>query len=184
MCDFPRQDQFLLEALHDAGVAGQVSPDHLYGHQSVQFAVSCFVDRAHAAFAQHLQDLVTIREDTSNFEGYAWIRVGRSAPSAAPSPIDARGGVEHRLVLGAWRGDYSRVLRAERGAARGAVRGPRRAALMALETLRCPRRYFHGFSLAASERPAKMQTVWKTNRRTCSESSGTRTRADSMKWEA
>ena len=86
MRDFSRQDQFLLKALQNAGMAGQFRTDHLERHQPVQLAVSGLVDRAHAAFAQHLQDLVTIREDASNFEGDACASSRRSAPSAAAEP--------------------------------------------------------------------------------------------------
>lgn len=69
MRDFACENQFLLKSLKNARMAGQVSPHHLYGHQPVQLSVSCLVDRAHAPFPQHLQDFVTIRDDTSNVEG-------------------------------------------------------------------------------------------------------------------
>lgn len=55
-------------------------------------------------------------------------------------------------------GDYRRVLRTERGATRGAVRSPRWAALLTVETLH-PRRDFHALSLAASKKSAKMDKL-------------------------
>ena len=54
------QDQFLLEALQNVGIVGQFAADDFQGDDAVQLAVHGLVDRAHAAFAEHLQDFVAV----------------------------------------------------------------------------------------------------------------------------
>ena len=58
MRDLVGKPQFLLEALDNRGIARQFRTDHLQRNRAVQLPVFGFVDRAHAAFAQHCKNLV------------------------------------------------------------------------------------------------------------------------------
>ena len=53
----------LLETVDDGGVAGQLRPDHLQGHQPVQLPVLRLVDGAHAAGAKNGENLIAPGED-------------------------------------------------------------------------------------------------------------------------
>ncbi len=52
------ENQLLLEAPENIGMAGQLRADHLESYQPVQLMIARLVYSAHAAFAQPLQDLV------------------------------------------------------------------------------------------------------------------------------
>ncbi len=60
--DLSSQQQFLLETVDDGLTPGQLRPDYFQRHHPIQFAVSGLVHRAHAAFAQNLQDFVALAE--------------------------------------------------------------------------------------------------------------------------
>ncbi len=97
MRDFPRQDQFLFESLQNARMAGQFRTDYFQRYQPVEFAVLGFVDRAHSAFPQHFQDLVTIGEHTAGFKRQAGFRNRRfGAGWMRPTGIC---GLDHRHVF-------------------------------------------------------------------------------------
>jgi hypothetical protein len=60
------------------------------------------------------------------------------------------------------------------------MRSPWGTAFMALEALYRPRRYFHAFSLAAWEKPAKVQNVSKTKKGGLHDATDRRTSAESL----
>ena len=51
-----------------AWLPGQIGPDDLQRHHAIQFAVAGFVDRAHPAFAEDLQDFVALAENRSRLQ--------------------------------------------------------------------------------------------------------------------
>ncbi len=60
--DFPSEDQLLLEALKNLLVDGEFRADDFQSDEAVEFEVPRFVDGAHAAFAQHLDNFVAFAE--------------------------------------------------------------------------------------------------------------------------
>ena len=66
--DLGGQKQFLLEAVNDGLVAGQIRADDFQRHHAIQFDVARLVDRAHPAFAQDLQDFVTLPQKLTRFQ--------------------------------------------------------------------------------------------------------------------
>lgn len=60
MRDLPREDQLLFEALQDLRIARQLGAYDLDGNQAVEFLASCPINRAHAALAKQLQNLVAV----------------------------------------------------------------------------------------------------------------------------
>ena len=66
--DLPRQHQLLLEARQDGRITGQIGANDLESHDTLDFLVSGFVDRAHAAHAEQLPDLVAAAEDVAFME--------------------------------------------------------------------------------------------------------------------
>jgi hypothetical protein len=60
--DLARQQQFLLESAQNIRVAGQFRPDDFESHRAVELPIERFEDRAHAAFAEQLQDFVAVRD--------------------------------------------------------------------------------------------------------------------------
>ena len=66
--DLPGQDQLLFEALQNFRITRQFWPDYLQSDHAVEFVVAGFVDRTHSAFAKHLQDLVTVRQNAASRE--------------------------------------------------------------------------------------------------------------------
>ena len=63
--DLAGQDQLLLEAREDLGIAGQFGADDLHRQQAVQLAVPGLVDRPHAAFPEHLENLITVGQQAA-----------------------------------------------------------------------------------------------------------------------
>ncbi len=59
----PRQNQFLLEALQNAGISRKLGTNHLQRDDAIQFLIACLVDGTHAALAQRFQNAVTPGED-------------------------------------------------------------------------------------------------------------------------
>ena len=53
--DLARENQFLLEALQDFGIRGQVAANYLQRNLAVQFAVMRLVNRAHSALPKHFE---------------------------------------------------------------------------------------------------------------------------------
>ena len=105
--DLGGQQQFLLEAVNDGLVAGQIRPDHFQSHHAVQFAVSRLVNRAHSAFAQNLQDFIALAQDCSG------LKRGRALKS-----LDSRRGPHwrRRSAYRGWRAsDHGGRVRAEIG---------------------------------------------------------------------
>ncbi len=66
MRDLSGDNEFLLESVENFRALGERRADHFHGHETVQFAVTNLVDGAHSAFAELLQDFVTVREHASN----------------------------------------------------------------------------------------------------------------------
>jgi hypothetical protein len=59
-------NELLLESVENFRALGEFRPDHLHGDETLQFQVANLVDGAHSAFAELLQDFVTVREHASN----------------------------------------------------------------------------------------------------------------------
>ena len=51
-----------------AWVAGQIRPDNFQRHHAIQFEVARLIDRAHAAFAEDLQDFITLPQQAARFQ--------------------------------------------------------------------------------------------------------------------
>ena len=62
------QQKFLLEAGDNGGVRGQIPANHFQRNEAIQFAVLGFVHRAHAAFAQQLQNFVASADHVPGVE--------------------------------------------------------------------------------------------------------------------
>src|SRR5581483_9881202 len=56
------EDEFLLESLQDARIAGQFRPDHFQCDDTFEFEVPGLVDRTHPAFPQHADDSVAVSD--------------------------------------------------------------------------------------------------------------------------
>ena len=67
--DLPGQDQFVLETGENVGPAGEFGTNDFQRDETIDFAISRFVDRAHASFAEELQDFVTIADDAPYLQG-------------------------------------------------------------------------------------------------------------------
>src|SRR4029077_11130650 len=63
-----RQEKFLFEARQDGGTCGQFWANQFESYEAVQFSISGFVHRAHAAFAEQLQNFVTSSEDIAGLQ--------------------------------------------------------------------------------------------------------------------
>ena len=80
MRDLPRQHQFLLEARQNGGIARKIGTNDLQSDNALHFHVAGLVDRAHAAHAEQLLDLVAAAEDVALMEdggadiGEDWMR--------------------------------------------------------------------------------------------------------------
>ena len=81
MRDLACEQQLLFESLQHPRMAGQFRPDDLQGDQPVQFAITRLVNRAHSAFAQQLNDLVTVGDEIAREQ---------RLPANLPSRFDAR----------------------------------------------------------------------------------------------
>src|SRR5207245_6826104 len=57
------EEQFLLEAVKNSLIAGKIGPDNFQGYWPTQLAVHGFVNRAHSAFAQNLQNFVSLGQN-------------------------------------------------------------------------------------------------------------------------
>ena len=66
--DLPGQHQLLLEARQDGGIPGQVGTNDLQPNNALDFHVAGFIDRAHAAHAEQLLDLVAAAENVAFVE--------------------------------------------------------------------------------------------------------------------
>ena len=66
--DLRGQKQFLLEAVDDGLASCQIRPDHFQRHHAIQFAVARLVNRAHAAFAEDLQNLVALPQQRARLQ--------------------------------------------------------------------------------------------------------------------
>ena len=60
--DFAREDQLLLEALENFAARALLGADRLERHRPVELEIERFVDAAHAAFAEFLEDSIAIAE--------------------------------------------------------------------------------------------------------------------------
>jgi hypothetical protein len=67
--NFTGENYFLLEALQNLGITGQFGTDHFQSDGAAQFAVLCLVNGPHAAFADHLENLVTSAQHRSRKQG-------------------------------------------------------------------------------------------------------------------
>src|SRR5579872_5577793 len=74
--DLARQNQLLLETPQYLRISGQVGANHLQGHEPVEFAISSFINGAHAALAQAIENLVALAQYVARL----WL-VGRQALS-------------------------------------------------------------------------------------------------------
>ena len=68
MRNLMRQAQFLLEALNDCRVASQIWADHFQRDGTIELPVRSFVNRAHAALAKQLDDLVPLPEQYTGLQ--------------------------------------------------------------------------------------------------------------------
>ena len=66
--DLMGKEKLLLEAGDNRGIGRKLTPNEFQGDEAVEFAVAGLVDRAHAAFAQQLQDLVATGHDITGIE--------------------------------------------------------------------------------------------------------------------
>ena len=66
--DLGGEEELLLEALDDGAVAGELGTDDLEADGAADLDVPGFVDGAHAADAEHLDDFVTVAEEAAGFE--------------------------------------------------------------------------------------------------------------------
>ena len=80
--DLPGQHQLLLEARQNGGIAGEVGTNDLQADHALHFHVAGFVDRAHAAHAEHFLDLVAAAEDIA-FAEDGCADVGERSDAAA-----------------------------------------------------------------------------------------------------
>src|SRR5713226_8124669 len=60
--NFSRQDEFLLEAPQDFGMAGEVGTNQLQCNQALQFHVSRLVNGAHPALTEQLKNFIAVAE--------------------------------------------------------------------------------------------------------------------------
>lgn len=100
MCDGPRENQFLLEAGENVGLAGQLRADHLQRNQAIEFLVARLVDRPHSTFAEQFQDFVTAGDEVAGLEGQTGTCNGRlRSRRTGPSGVHRQMG--NRRVAGA-----------------------------------------------------------------------------------
>ena len=107
--DLGGQKQFLLEAVNDGLVAGQVGPDDFQRHHAIQFAVARFVDRAHPAFAEDLQDFVALAENRARLQ-HGRIALGPWYPRRR-GLAGAGAAIDHGRSVGAQRVHHGRRIR-------------------------------------------------------------------------
>ena len=94
--------QLLLESLQNFRIAGEFRPDDFQRDQAIEFVVSRFVNCAHSAFAQQIQDLVPVREHAAGWKQERSVPItrGRSWRWTAWS---ANWRVQHRRCFGSMR---------------------------------------------------------------------------------
>ena len=68
--DLPREDQFLFETLQDFRIRGHVAANYFERHLALQFAVARVVDRAHAALAEHPNNLVAFAQQRARAQNF------------------------------------------------------------------------------------------------------------------
>ena len=60
--DLPREDQFLFETFQDFRIRGHIAANYFEGHLALQLAIAGVIDRAHAALAEHANNLVAFAQ--------------------------------------------------------------------------------------------------------------------------
>ena len=66
--DLGGEDELLLEALNDGGVAGVFAADGLERNDAIQLDVARLVDGSHAALAEQREDFIALAEDVAGLE--------------------------------------------------------------------------------------------------------------------
>src|SRR5438067_5410246 len=69
LCQLPRPNQFLLEALQHLGIAREFRTDHFERNSAVKFAVVGTIDRAHGPFAKESNDFVAAGQNGARLQG-------------------------------------------------------------------------------------------------------------------
>ena len=68
MRNFPRKDEFLFEAAENFRMAGEIGANELERDEALQFEVPGFVNGAHTALAEELENLETLGENGASLE--------------------------------------------------------------------------------------------------------------------